>query len=232
MSNWYYTATQSGSYTITAVYGGCPRTSSPKVLEVKEAPSVPVISGGYYNTCPATSVQLDAGGDYYAYQWYMNGSPMPSATGRTYNAVVTGNYSVRVWASSGCNATSASHTVFIDFCPNSEVSPLGSMFPLRITKDPASPTGYYLHYQRIDTVDGFNVYEGQVGMYYSHGGQPGNFCSAPFEDLGTGEIRVAVDPSDGNSYFLVTAFYGADEGPSGYDSSNGQIPASQSTCAP
>jgi len=43
-------------------------------------------------------------------------------------------------------------------------------------------------------------------------------------DLGTGELRAEIAPSDGNHYYLVAAFGGGNEGPSGFDSDGVQIP--------
>jgi hypothetical protein len=145
---------------------------------------------------------------------------------------VIGDYSVTTTDSHGCVQTTNPYPVFIDFCPGSEVSPGNGIFPLQISKDAESSTGYYIHFQRLDTLDGYNIYEGTVGFWYSHADAPGNDCAAVVTDLGGGVMRAELNPSAGDHYYLVTAFGGMDEGPSGFDNSGTEIPASQSTCMP
>jgi hypothetical protein len=191
----------------------------------------PAIAGDPVNSCPGTSVALSAG-TFAGYQWNYNGMPFPGATAPSLVATVSGTYSVTVVNSNGCEATSADHPVSISFCSQSEVSPSGALFAARLQKDLASPTGFYLYFQRIDSVSGYNLYEGIVGAYYSHDSTAGNVCDLTVTDLGTGEIRAEILPGEGNHYYLVTAFDGGAEGPSGFDSSFVEIPASQSTCGP
>jgi hypothetical protein len=74
--------------------------------------------------------------------------------------------------------------------------------------------------------------EGTLGIWYSHAGAAGNACAAIVEDLCTGQMRAAITPSAGNHYYLVTAFGGGVEGPSGFKSDTSEIDPTQSTCAP
>ncbi len=105
-----------------------------------------------------------------------------------------------------------------------------------------SPTGYYLYFQKLDDIDGVNFYEGTFGSWYSHGGSPGNECGleecfAPgdpgcYDDLGTGELRMVLSPEVGDRYFLLSAYAGNDEGPSGLDSNGSERDPAQNTCLP
>ena len=92
-----YTATQSGSYTVT-LGGTGSGTSSPVNVTVNSLPAVPVVTrtGNVLST-----------GAYTTYQWYRNGALISGATQPTYTVTQTGGYSVRVTNSGGCADTSA-----------------------------------------------------------------------------------------------------------------------------
>ena len=222
-------ATQSGTYTVQVTNGfGCPGTSAGKPVQIIR----PAIQGDNYNTCPDTGAALSTGAAV-TYQWYYNGNPIAGAAGASYTATVAGDYAVQTLSATGCTSTSDTHTVFVDYCSGlSEVSPARGIFPLRVLKDAGSPTGYYLTIQRLDSLDGFNIYEGALGSWYSHGNAPGNACGAVFVDLMNGEMSTELVPSGGSHYYLVTAYDAYGEGPSGFASSGLEIAGSQSTCAP
>jgi hypothetical protein len=90
----------------------------------------------------------------------------------------------------------------------------------------------YLYFQRLDSVTGYNNYEGTIGTWYSHKDAPGNLCNANVTDLGNGEMLAEITPSAGDRYYLITAYRDLDEGPSGFDSDGIEIPAKDSSCAP
>jgi hypothetical protein len=197
-------------------------------------PSPPLISGDSSNTCPAVSVTLfSTGGIYVSYQWYWNGIAIPGATASTYGADISGNYRVvGMTYNKSCWGMSDEKAVTIAFCATPEVSPQGCAVPLRIVSDPASATGFYLHFEKIPYAAGYNIYEGDTGDWYSHADSLGKVCNAAVADLGTGEMRAEPAMSVGDHYYLVTAFAGGAEGPSGFDSAGTEIPKSQSTCSP
>ncbi len=231
-----YNATQSGLYRVRVVSAeGCAGTSSGKSVTVNPNP-VPAISGDHFNTCPETKVVLTTTESYETYQWYLNGSPISGGISQTLNAVVSGNYKVSVTNSFGCSAITANYQVFVDFCPETEVSPSGAEYPVKLVKDGNSFTGFYLYFQKLDTLDGYNIYEGDIVSpwdgYYHHDNKPGSICSASIVDLGTGQMRAEITPSAGNHYYLVTAYGGGVEGPSGFNSDNVEIDPLQSTCSP
>jgi len=166
------------------------------------------------------------------YQWLCNGLPLAGATAQTYTALQSGTYAVTATDIYGCTGTSPGHAVTISFCAQSEVSPQQAAYPARVVKDSASPTGFYAYFQKIEGALGFNVYEGTIGVWYSHASAAGNACNPSTTDLGTGEMRAEITPTLGDHYYLVTAFDATVEGPSGFGSSGGEIPAAQSTCGP
>jgi hypothetical protein len=214
-------ALATGTVTLTSTTVGWPATPVP-----------PLVTGSSGNTCPAATAVLTASAGYSTYQWLFNGVPIVGATSSTYGATVTGNYSVEVTDGDGCAGASAGHAVLIVFCSTSEVSPVYAAFPARLTK---SETGNYLYFQRIDAAEGYNLYEGNIGTWYSHKGAAGNVCHVSVNvltDLGTGEMRAAITPSEGDHYYLVTAYAGSVEGPTGFASSGDERDPSQNTCPP
>lgn len=123
-------------------------------------------------------------------------------------------------------------SISLDFCKVPEVSPSYAAFPARLVMDAGSPTGFYLYFERIAGTAGYNLYEGNIGTWYSHANAAGNACNVVTDDLGTGEMRAAITPSAGNHYYLVTAFEDGQEGPSGFATPHAEIDPAQSSCSP
>jgi hypothetical protein len=207
--------------------------TDPGLMDCATNLAFPVVDGSGANSCPETAVSMTTDPDYAEYQWYRDGAAIPRATTSVHDATLSGEYRVRIGDGSGCLRDSLEETVLVSFCPETEIAPDGALFPLRIAKDAASPTGAYVTFQAVDGVDGFHLYEGDLGSWYSHGGAPGNTCAIEecivpnepgcFDDLGTGEVRTAVSLGSGDHYYLVSGYQGSTEGPTGAD------PA-QSTC--
>lgn len=192
----------------------------------------PSISGGTANVCPATTVSLSAG-SYATYQWFYEGLSIPGATAPTYEATLSGSYSVSVTDGAGCPAVSSGALVLVGFCPESEASPAGAPFPVLVEPSAGSTTGYEIYFQRLDGADGYNLYSGSLAGIFDHGGGPDNVCDLPFTDLGTGELSAELPLPGGDAvYFLVSPFSGGLEGVA--HRSSGGIPAdpAQSTCPP
>ena len=88
------------TYTVTGTNAnGCTNTSS-VLLTVHAKPAVPVITEvGHVLSTTATGV---------TYQWYLNGTLIPGATGQSFTGTTfPGNYTVAVTNPSGCTATSS-----------------------------------------------------------------------------------------------------------------------------
>lgn len=224
-----YTATTNGTYSVrVSNAGGCYTTSPGHVVTISGYPSTPVISG-LATGCP--SVELTTG-IFASYQWILNDTDIPGAISQNYTAILSGVYKVRVANAGGCARTSSGKAVTINFCREAEVSPSGASFPARLVKDELSSTGYYIYFQKISNAEGYNIYEGNLDLWYSHASQPGNLCNAAVTDLGTGEMKAEIAPGDGGHYYLVTAFGGTAESISGYDSNIVEIDPSLSSCPP
>ncbi|MDX1388848.1 MAG: LamG domain-containing protein, partial [Acidobacteriota bacterium] len=195
-------------------------------------PSIPVIAGAMVNVCPETSVTLSTG-SYDTYEWFYESQTIPGADADTYEVTLTGNYSVKVRDSFGCPADSSQEMAFVGFCPESEISPKGAIFPLRIEKSTDSSTGYYVYFQSLDDVFGYNAYAGTVGTWFDHGGGGDDACDVVFTDLGSGEIRAELPAAAAtDAYFLVTGFDGSDEGVAHTDSSDNPSDPAQNSCLP
>ncbi len=229
-----FQATADGDYSVQITSAqGCPATSAVHRVAVTPAP---VVTGSDSNACPQTTVPLTVSGPYVAYAWQRNGVAIAGAGGPALAAQMSGDYTVVATDGQGCASSSAPHAVTIGFCAGSEVSPRDADHPLRLArlapKGPALPPDLTLTFQAVGGAAGYNVYEGTLGAWYSHGARPGNQCDAVVTDLGNGLLAATVVPSDGNRYYLVTAHDAGTEGPSGFDSSGASIAPAQSTCPP
>jgi cysteine-rich repeat protein len=195
-------------------------------------PSVPIVAGVITNTCPETSVTLSTGA-YERYEWSYEGRPIPGASGSSYVATLTGSYGVIVRDAYGCPASSSPAMAFVGFCPDSELSPPGAIFPLRIEKSAGSSTGYHAYFQKLDDVLGYNLYSGTLGTWFDHGGGGDDGCGVAFTDFGTGELRAELPPSaSASAYYLVTGFDGAQEGVAHTATDGGRSDSVQDTCLP
>ena len=231
-----YSATESGNYTVTVTSAAsCTGTSAAKTVTVSSTPT-PSITGQNANICPDGFVSLIATSGFTSYQWYKDGETINGATLQNYEMYETGNYAVLVIDAVGCEGFSADHYVTISFCSNAEVSGSSAVFPLRIEENTGSTTGFYIYFQKVGGASGYNIYEGDIvspwDAIYHHDNKTGSVCGATVFDLGTGEMRAEITPSEGNHYYLVSAYGSGSEGPSGFNSANVEIDPSQSTCTP
>ena len=234
-TNQSYLATESGIFSVRVNDSqGCSATSTGHQVTIYSV-QVPVISGEHFNICPSISVILTTD-SFDNYQWYFNDHAISGATSQSLNVKLSGNYKVETQNEGECSGISSSFQIFVDFCPDSEVSPSEAIYPVMLTKDSESSTGYFIYFQRLDSLDGYNIYEGNIvspwdGDYH-HYYMPGNYCDATVVDLATGQMRAEITPSEGAHYYLVTAYGGGTEGPIGFDSMGIEIAPGQSSCSP
>jgi hypothetical protein len=84
---------QSGIYTVINSYVNCVVTSSTRI-KVSDLPQI--IADGPTEICPNGSVTLSSATGDAVYQWYKNSVLITNATGQSYTANQTGNYTVKV----------------------------------------------------------------------------------------------------------------------------------------
>ncbi len=97
-----------------------------------------------------------------------------------------------------------------------EVSAAISSYPVELVKDGITcPEGFCLYFEKNADADGYNIYEGSIGTWFSHDSAAGNICDSAITDLGSGQIRAGLTPSSGDRYYLVTAFNSSGEGTAG-----------------
>ena len=98
------TATLPGNYTVLAGAGGCSALSAPTAVTVVQKPPIPLISGETTACVKSTLTSTAQTGN----QWFLNGTAISGATGSTYDATVTGDYTVQVTLDKTCNPGSMS----------------------------------------------------------------------------------------------------------------------------
>jgi hypothetical protein len=123
-----YIAGAGGSYTVTVTgAGSCSATSSAAIVTVNPLPTASVMTGQPTTFCSGGSVTLNANtGAGLSYQWKLGGSDITGATGSSYSATASGNYSVTVTNINSCNATSSATTVTVNPLPSANISAIGS----------------------------------------------------------------------------------------------------------
>jgi uncharacterized repeat protein (TIGR01451 family) len=106
----------SGNYSVTVTDGnGCNAISAPATVTVNPLP--PVVITGPAQTCPGTTITLDAGANFSSYSW---------STGATTQQITVApaadtTYSVTVTDANGCPAT-ASHLVTLNATPAATIA--------------------------------------------------------------------------------------------------------------
>jgi gliding motility-associated-like protein len=116
-TNSTYTASTSGSYTVTVTDGNsCSATSTGKTVTVNALPATPTITNSTATTfCSGGSVVLTSSGS--GNQWYKDGNLLNGETNSTYTASTGGTYTVVVTNGNSCSATSTGKTVTVNALP-------------------------------------------------------------------------------------------------------------------
>ena len=105
-----YNTGLAGSYDVRYTNSnGCRNlATSPLVIIVNPLPVVSVTPTGHDTICPSTNLQLSATSTgATAYQWYLNGQSIGSATNSTFPAALTGWYNAIITDGNGCRDSAA-----------------------------------------------------------------------------------------------------------------------------
>ncbi len=97
------TVTQAGTYTVVGTHNisGCQGVSSAVVFPL---PDLCIVPAGCYEACNPDTICGPFGMT--AYQWNVNGNPIPGETNRCLIVTTSGNYSLTATNSYGCSSTS------------------------------------------------------------------------------------------------------------------------------
>ncbi|XZF15684.1 immunoglobulin domain-containing protein [Chitinophagaceae bacterium MMS25-I14] len=125
-----YTASTSGSYTVTIINtaNACSGTSNAITVTANGAPTSTITPSGTVSFCAGGSILLhglNAGG--LTYEWAQNGTPIPSATDSTYTATAAGSYTVKVSIGAGCSNTSVPTVVSVNPLPPTTITAGGPL---------------------------------------------------------------------------------------------------------
>ncbi|WP_167616138.1 HYR domain-containing protein [Maribellus sediminis] len=108
-------------YDIIATAGTC--VNETRYVDVAVYPTVPVptITAAATVICQGETTTLTSSVAT-AYQWYLDGNPIASASGQTYDADSTGSYTVEVTDVNGCTAVSAPTDITVNPLPEASIS--------------------------------------------------------------------------------------------------------------
>ena len=121
-----YTASTSGSYTVTVSNTCGNSTSAATVVTVSGTITATITAGGPTTFCTGGSVLLTAStGTGYTYQWKLNGTNISGATLITYSANTAGSYTVAI-SNGACTANSSATSVTVNTAPPATATPAGS----------------------------------------------------------------------------------------------------------
>ena len=118
-TSYQYTASASGTYTVTRELGGCPSPASAgtTVTVNPTPPALAVSAGGPTTFCTGGSVVLTSTYNTTgAYQWYLNGTVIPGAVSYQYTATGSGTYTVTRELGGCTSSASAGTTVTVNNC--------------------------------------------------------------------------------------------------------------------
>jgi len=102
----WYTAVQSGSYTVTVTVSGCGTSSDPVSVTAHPLPTATIIPPQSTQICQGGSAMLAAAqSPGYSYQWLLDGQSIPGATSPVLTVSTTGVYALTV-TENGCSDTS------------------------------------------------------------------------------------------------------------------------------
>lgn len=119
-----YAPTVTSVYSYTVYTGACSSTGT-ATINVGTPPPTPTVTG---------AGNILSTGSASSYQWYLNGTPIPGATGQTYDASLTGSGWYSVWVGNGSGCESSSTSTYITVTGINELPELAG---IEVTPNPA-----------------------------------------------------------------------------------------------
>ena len=113
-----------GDYSVSGTQGGCSFESDTVAVSVSEIVVIITESG----------LELSVPSTFTSYQWFLNGAPIPGATGPNYTATSSGNYTVQVIDANGCTGLS----FILEYTLPSSVNELQANLPFVIYPNPSN----------------------------------------------------------------------------------------------
>ena len=169
-----YTATTTGNYTVTGTTAaGCTSPASlPVSLMVSSGPVNPSISSnGSSNICSGSSIILFST-KAFAYQWYLNGTPIAGAITQNYATSLAGTYAIVETDSFGCksNLTSGLTVANLPTPSAPVITPLGNTTicqnnSMTLTTTAATSYQWYLNGFAISGANSINYIAKTSGNY-------------------------------------------------------------------
>lgn len=167
-----YSASASGSYTVTSIQNGCISSQSQGVnLTVNPIPTSPVISPSSNQSICAGQFVLLSSSATSGNQWYLNGNAISGATSVTYPASTAGIYTIKTTQNSCTSAISNSVSVTVNQVPAApSISPSGTVstcsgIAIQFTSSSASGNQWYFNNAVISGATGQAFSTAQPGSY-------------------------------------------------------------------
>jgi hypothetical protein len=127
-TNASYTANTTGSYTVEVKNSNnCTNISNAVAVMANPLPIATISPASSTTFCQGNSVTLNAStGTGYTYQWKRNGTEItPGGTGASFDATLSGNYTVVIRDGNNCSATSTATAVTVNALPTATIAASG-----------------------------------------------------------------------------------------------------------
>ena len=171
------TTVAEGDYWVTGTLGGCSFASDTFTVSISAIVFEIVESGSV----------LSVPGTYSSYQWFLNGNPIPGATGATYNTTTSGNYTVQVTDANGCTGLS----YILEYTLPGAVNELEANLPFVVYPNPSNG-----HFQLEMDMNGpftIEVLNAVGQMVYVDKTENGNRSFVNLETTGIYLIHVTIE---------------------------------------
>lgn len=152
-TNASYNVSSSGVYRVTIVNGSCSATSTNTTVTVNTPPATPVVTpAGPLTVCGGTTTLTTSTQSGVTYRWWRSGTSIPGATGTTYGAFITGNYSMVVTnTGNACFATSNTVSLTVNPAPNSTFNASGTVICSGNSVSLGTPFTAGINYQWLES---------------------------------------------------------------------------------